>query len=253
MSTIDDPCLEVLKSKLSPESWTFRVAEAERQSELIKRILEHESTGASRSAAIRRVCPGDSMATWVPRIEKFERGGWQALINRRHVEAPARLTPEVESFILGLLSGDSQLRSQEIVRRVKVGLGKTIGESTVRYFLREKGLAQPRGRPTGQTRVEPLPLAGAEFLKAVEEEVGAVAKLTRDLQEAFEDLPAADGPLRDTLSNRDDHGRFLPAYNEYQAKADAEVAPKFRSVLETSGERDLQEMRTANCIERRSR
>ena len=246
MSIINDPCLEVLKKKLSPESWNSRVAEAERQADLIKRILEHESTGATRSAAIRQVCPGDPISTWNPRIEKYGRGGWQALVNRRHVEAPERLTPAVEGFILGLLSGDSQLRSLEIVRRVKGGLGMTIGGSTVRYFLREKGLAQPRGRPTGQTQAEPLPLAGAELLKAVEVEVGAVAKLTRDQMKAFEELPATDGPLRDTLSNRDDHGRFLSAYNEKQAKADAEVAPKFRSVAETSGERDLQEMRAAN-------
>ena len=70
--------------------------------------------------------------------------------------------------------------------------------------------------------------------------------LTRDLQDDMEQLPPPEGDLRDTMSNRDDHGRFLPEYNQGTSKNDERVAPKFRSVEVRRKEKDLPTMRTAN-------
>ena len=250
MPIIDDPRLISLQQKLSPERWSARVAEAERQEAIIERILAQEPERGSMKAAIEAVCPGDVTDTWCRRIRAWKEGGWQALVSRRHVEAAEKLTVEVRSFIRALLSLDPSLRSGELAERVGKSLGVSIGASTVRDFLREAGLAQPPGRPRAAERADELPLAGAELVLAVDDELGAMADLTRQLQCVLESLPAPGGELRDTESNRDDHGRFLPAYNEDQAKGEAAVAPKFRSVEQTRQERDLRAMRTANTSEK---
>lgn len=246
MPNLTDPRLIALRGVLSSESFSARIAEAERQSALVEAILAKEASGTNRAAAIRAVCPGESVKTWSQRVAKFERGGWQALVSRRYVRRAERITPRVEGMIRGMLEIDPTLRSHQLAAKVEKQTGVPIGASTVRDFLREAGLSQPEGRPRGRVRAEAHPLAGAELLLGVDIELGATAALTRELRATLEELSAPTGPLRDTLSNRDELGRFESAYNEGQAKGEAEVAPKFRSAEETRQERDLPKMRTAN-------
>lgn len=246
MPELTDPRLIALQGVLSSEFLSARIAEAERQAALVEVILAKEANGSNRAAAIREVCPGESVKTWSPRVAKYERGGWQALVSRRHVQATEKLTPQVQMAIRAMLETDKTLRSEELAKKVEKLCGFSIGASTVRGFLREAGLAQPRGCPGRRGRVEAHPLAGAELLLAVDIELGATRALTRDLRVELEELSAPTGPLRDTISDRDELGRFESAYNEGQAKGEAEVAPKFRAAVETREERDLRKMRTAN-------
>jgi transposase len=229
MRNITDPRLLVLKSHLTPEGWAARLAEADRQTGLVESILARQAAGSTRVAAVRELCPGEAVGTWQQRIEKYQQGGWETLVNRRYIKAPERLTVAVQGFIRGALAANPRLRSHEIAAAVREKLGGKIHPSTVRHFLQSEGLAQPEGRPRGSTRVEEVALAGAELILGVDIEVGAVAHLTQSLQGAMEGLPAPEGPLRDTHSNRDDHGRFLSAYNVGQAKGEAAVAPKLSS------------------------
>jgi hypothetical protein len=246
MLEITDRRLVALKGVLSEEIFNRRVTEALAQSGRIEAILAAVDRGRNRAAAIREVCPGEVAGTWAERVGKWQRGGWQALVNRRYVKGPEKLTPQVQGLIHGMLEMDPTLRSEELAEKVEKVSGIRIGASTVRGYLREEELAQPRGRPHGGTRAEAHPLAGAELLLGVDLELGATASLTRDLQAELEKLPEPTGPLRDTSSNRDPHGRFESAYNEGQVKGESAVAPKFRSAEETRRERDGRKMRTAN-------
>ncbi|MDI7269436.1 MAG: hypothetical protein QME96_15720, partial [Myxococcota bacterium] len=59
-------------------------------------------------------------------------------------------------------------------------------------------------------------------------------------------LPEEAGLVLDDRANRDERGRFLPSYNEGQAKGEAELGPKFETVDIRRAGRDLGAMRTAN-------
>lgn len=242
--------LERLRAALSPAEWERRNSVADAQAALLDQVVRLTAGGASGLAAIREVLPGEPTSTWVHRLASYRRHGRDSLIDRRcPQDRPETLvTSEVRAFVRGLLRARPELNAPEVGSEVAEGLGVRLKPSTVRQMLHDLGLSRPVGRPTRAVVPEPLPLAGAELLKAVDLELGAVAALTRDLQAAMEALvppPPEDG-VRDDSGNRDEEGRFLPAYNEARARTEPELGEKFDSVRIRSAGKDLPGMRTAN-------
>ena len=250
MDDIADPVLRELKAKLDPSQWARRVTQAAEQAVVCERIAALVGGGLSMRAAIQQACPGGLDPTWRDRVERYGRGGVEGLIDRRYVESEEKMTPLVQTFIRGLKAGRPELTSEEVAEAVSRHTGTPIAASTVRPFLAREGLSLPEGRPPGtrvgppaEVEVEPLPLAGAELLKAAAMEVGAVRQLTRDVSDALGKLPAPDpAEVLDDRGNRDDHGRFLSRYNDSQARGEAEVGPRFRGAAERRRHKDLREM-----------
>jgi len=205
--------------------------------------------GSSRKAALTEVFPGVPTSTGLSWLRKFERGGEEALIDRRLPKPHATVvTPEMMQMVRGMLTVDPTMRSPEL-REALARAGFEVGESTLREHLRAQGISQPSGRPqgrSGERKAEPLPLAGAELLKAVEEKLGAVRSLTEAMEQHMEQLPAPVGEVLDDRGHRDERGRFLPSYNEAKSRTEPDQGGKFDSVERRRGEKDLREMRVAN-------
>jgi len=250
------PDLVLLKSKLAPSVWEKRLRAAAEHGAVCARIVAAmEGERIPLGEAIRKVCPGAADATWRDRVERFREGGEEGLVDRRFVEADEKVTDAVKLLIRGIVLARPGITSHEVADLLTRQTGTPIAASTIRPFLGKEGLSRPEGRPPGTRigkapKVEPLGCAGAELLKAVAVESGAVQALTRALGEALEALPAPDPALVvDDRANRDDHGRFLPEYNAGQARGDAEVGPRFGPASERRKKKDLREMHVAKVSE----
>lgn len=242
--------LQLVRAALSPAEWARRVAAAGEQAALLDHVLQRTAEGMSATAAIRKVIPGKSVSAWCRRLVRYRELGREGLIDRRFPRRPPprQVTPEVQGFVRGLLRAKPALRGPQVQAEVAQALGVQLQGSTVRKLLQDLGLSHPVGRPSAVSRPEPLPLAGAELLKAVDLELGAVATLTCDLEAAMKALlpPSADEEVRDDTANRDEDGRFLSAYNQPKPRTVPELGERFDSVRTKAAGKDLPAMRTAN-------
>jgi len=255
---LTDPRLIELCSWLPAESWAKRVRAARDEAAGLDVLLERVRAGSSYTTAAREVCPDSHPSHTVARVRRYEKGGAQALIDRRRVRPKVKLTNEIKSAVRLLLKMYPEARTPKLCDAVESTMGVAIGESTMRDWLASEGLTHSVGRPSGSASgavgVTPLPLAGAELLKAVEEEIGAIAALTTAMGPVLEGLPKAIGEVRDDRAHRDEHGHFLPSYNEPQERTDPGLGPKFASVSERREGKDLRAMRVvSNSFETRYR
>lgn len=246
---LTDPRLRQIREALSPEAWQRRVDAARCRAGKYARVVELHAGGLSVSAALRAVFPDDHPETHRGMYGRYRDLGVEGLIDRRLVEAERKLTPEVEMYIRALLRVKPGTFSHEVHQAVVSEFGCEIGESTVRGFLTREGLSAAVGRPPSVPNVEvevtELPLAGAELLKAVDLELGATERLTGDIRRALEQLPAPVGEVRDDRAHRDEHGRFLPSYNEAESRRWPELGAGFESVALKRQDVDLRELRVA--------
>lgn len=249
VSSVD---LETLRSRLSPEEWQRRQQQADELAPLASRMEALRRGGLSERRAIRAVAPGDPETTWVARLKRFRAAGRDGLISRQMpAKQTPKLTPEVVVMVKTICGLEPELRSGSVQAKL-AALGVSISQTLVKRAMREAGVSHPKGsrsKSRAKAKVEALPLAGAELLKAVDLEVGATATLTRDLQAAFDALPDDDAPILEDTANRDERGRFLGSYNAEQAKQGAELGPRFASVDEKRHGKALSRMRTANSSE----
>ena len=244
-----DGQLERVRASVSAEEWARRVAEADRQAAVIARVLERVGGGATQAAALAEEAPGEHRTTWVARLRRYRANGRDGLISRIvSVKGKnGRITADVVTLVQGIVAGlGEDYTSEDVKQRLERVTGATWSVATVRRAMVRGGVARPEGRPPGRaSRPQPHPLAGAELLLAVDEEVGATAKLAEALHASLQALPAPDGPVRDDRANRDENGRFLPEYNAKPPRTQPELGGKFDSVgLHRKG-KDLQAMRVA--------
>jgi hypothetical protein len=244
-----DPQLEHVRASLSAAVWQARIAEAERRAAGFERVAEFVARGRSASAAIREVFPEAPLEGYRQVWRRFRDQGLCGLIDRR-LPRNDKLTPEVAGFITGFVGSRPPVVSRQVVEAVDEKLGVKVGGSTVRGYLRQHGMAAPTGRPAGRVpRVEPLPMAGAELLKAVELEVGAVRALTGDMARHLLTLPAPADGARDDRAGRDERGRFTAAYNAPGPRRWSALGDRFESVELRREGKDLPGMRAAMTSE----
>jgi len=245
-----DPRLKTLAAALSPELWEARVHAAQERAKQLDEVSRLCETGMSVSAALREVFPGVSVEARRPQHRRYREMGLEGLIDRRLVQRKRVITPEMGGFVEGLLLANPELRCHSVLDSLCRRFGVTIGQSTLQEYLRERGLAAPVGRPPkSETKVTPLEMAGAELLKAVEIELGAIWNLTIQMVAAFELLPPPASEVWDDRPGRDERGHFLPDYNVAKPRRWPELGEKFESVDLKRDTKDLSAMRAATTSE----
>lgn len=241
--------LERVRNSLTPAEWEQRNTNADVAAAVLDQVVARIEKGASVLSAIRDVVPGAKLTTWTHRLERYQRLGRGGLVDRRCIrDHHEKVSPEVQAFVRGLVRSKPELRGPDVRSEVKEVLGISLQPSTVRKLLLDLGLSHPVGRPVRGSRPTPLPLAGAELLKAMDLELGAVAALSRGIEAALDELtpPSVEDGVRDDSANRDEDGQFLASYNVPRARTEPELGQKFDSVRTRSAGKDLPAMRTAN-------
>jgi hypothetical protein len=250
--TLDD-----VESTLGAETLRLRLEAADREALVLDRVLELMREGLSRSAALRTVMPDCKVESQMKRLRAYQVGGGEGLVSRRYgPPAPLKMTAAVKGGLQVLAKSDPAAGAQVLAERLSAMFGISVAISSVHTALKELGLARPRGRrwpksvapaavETTAAELETLPLAGAELLKALDEHLGAVAALTASMGEHLDALSAPEGPVEDDGGNRDDRGRFLPAYNEPAARTEPELGARFNTAEKRRAVKDLPAMRVA--------
>lgn len=238
---------------LGADTLQLRQTAADREAEILDQVLIRVKAGLSRSDALRELLPGCMLESQLRRLRDYEAGGRDVLVSRRYgPPAPLKMTPEVKGGLRVLAISDPNAGSEVLAQRLSAMFDISVSMTLVQNTLKELGLARPPGRrwPLGTTvpeaeipMVEPLALAGAELLKAVEEEIGAVAAMTMAMGEWLDSLPPPDGPVEDDRGDRDEHGRFLKSYNRPEARTEPELGARFNSVVDQRVNKDLTSMR----------
>ena len=246
MDDITDPALIDLRSKLPTTTWQSRVENARVWAAVCERILARLAEGVVLGTAIGLEAPDRTDPTWRHRLERYQQGGWQGLIDRRLVAPPeTKLTERVQTFMMGLKVAIPSMPSEEIARQVQATLGVELAASTVRHWMADNDLHTPRAAAPPR-RVEELPLAGTELLKACDQHIGAVSALVDDLHHAMKALPVADpAAVVDDTANRDEKGRFLKDYNAKQGRDAHGLGWRFRAAAEVRLSRDLRALQVA--------
>jgi transposase len=245
-----------VEAALGADKFRARVAQAEAEAALLDRVLERALQGVSRSAAIRELLPGKPVESMLRRLRKYEEGGRDALVSHRYgPPAELKMTEQVKGGLRALALTDATAGSAILAERLSALFDISVSPSLVQEALQELGLARPRGRPwwraAGATAptaepeavVQQLAVAGAELLKAVDEDCGAVAALTKAIGAQLAALPVVEGPVEDDRADRDGRGRFLGSYNEPQQRLEPELGDKFNSVAARRAVKDLPAMR----------
>lgn len=242
---------------LGADALRAREAAADREAAVFDEVLSRISGGLSRSAAIREVLPGCKVESQIRRLRSYEAGGRDALVLRRYgPPAPLKMTPEVKGGLRVLAKSDPTAGSELLAARLSAMFGISVHATVVQTALHELGLARPRGRrwpreasPDAEADVPvvtALTLAGAELLKAVDEDIGAVAALTSAMSLRLDQLPAPAGPVEDDRGERDEWGRFLPTYNAPKPRTEADLGDRFNTATARGAVKDLRAMRVAD-------
>lgn len=251
-----DPDLRAIAERLPPETWAARVAAADEEARLLAAALERVRGGESRRVAFAELAPDGLYPSLVKRLQRFEEGGRDALIDRRAPRAyRQKVTDEVLGSVRVLAHLHPELHSAELAAKLQEVTGVALGGSTMREVLRELALPRRRGRPTGgggtggvavaaeeEVEVTVLALAGAELLIGLEAHVGAVRSLTEAVGRHLEALPAPEGEVADDRDHRDGQGRFQASYNRKDERTDPDLGARFGSVAEHRKTKDLPAM-----------
>jgi len=242
-------------AKLSSEEWAVRQEVANAEALALERALTRVRLGASRSAALRAELPDRPVASTLKRLRRFEEGGVDALVNLRlPVRRERKLNDAARGALRVLALEGPELGSEALAGKLFDLLGISVRPTAVQVAMRELGVARPRGRPSGKGRsssspeeevVIPLGLAGAELLKAVDQDLGAVEALTKAISTHLDKLPKPKGPVLDDNANRDKRGRFLPDYNRPDKRTHSELGQRFNTVEARRAQKNLPAMRVA--------
>lgn len=231
------PRLAVVKSRISPESWTARVEAARRDAGVLGAIAGRVDAGAKLSEAIRKEVP-KARRSWVVRHwQSYRHEGFEALIDERVPREP-KVAKESGPLIETAREANPKVTVDEvleILRRQKVQVLPS--PSTIKvHFSRVDGrrrYATEKARAAKE--VVELPLAGGELLRAAEVETGAISALTDEVLAIAEEAKEASGdrtPARD-VAHRDDRGHFTVTYNTKRRRKHGEaIAGYLRSAAQ---------------------
>lgn len=236
--------IQTLRRSLKPETWRKRVEAAEAQAAAIEAVEQARAEGATEPEALARFAPDWHRSTYHGRRRRYRAAGVEGLISGRKGAFPKTLTPEVRQAVCILRRLDPQVPVERIAEVVLAQTGVAVSITSIKRVLRAEGLNRP---PGGGLRhplpVEELQFAGAEFFKLGDQRLGYSNKLTEVLLALRDDVPepASDGgsPDEEAVGHRDERGHFTAAYNQAQAKGEADLGPAFRSVAEKRLETDL--------------
>jgi len=252
---LDDPRLRSIRDQLPDEVWEARVEAAKAEAAVFDVAAARIEAGEAAVRVLEELLPDKNAVHAVRRLRRYQREGIEGLIDRRFVKRTSKMTTEVQALVRGALAAAPELRSERLVELVRETLGAEVPGSTLRQWLREQGLSHRTGpAPAGEGErrravgAVALPNAGAELLKALDEQLGATAALTEAMTAALAELPAPTGPVRDDRPGRDGTGRFTAEYNALRERTDPELGAAFGSVEAQRLDKDLPRMRTAQTL-----
>ena len=238
----NSPALAVVKSRLSPTSWSARVEAARQGDEVLRRIEARVKQGATLNEATAAELP-KSRRSWVMgHWKRWRQEGLEALIDARLPREPT-LSRECEAIIQAARQADPTVTVARVLEILKEQRIKVLpSASTIkRHFARVDGRRKYAQRKAqAQEQVVELPFAGGELLLAAELESGAMAALTSEVEKiAMEAREASEGrePERD-VENRDRNGHFTATYNRKRRRKPGEqIASYLRSAEEKAAGR----------------
>ena len=232
------PELIRVKSRISAESWQRRVAQARRDEEQIKAILEEVARGWSLNGAIAKVLPVERRSWALRRIPSYREQGFEALIDTRVPREP-KVSVACRQAVQAAREAKPGLTTTEAIEILR---GQRISplpsESTIkREFARVDARKRYAGKKVAQaaTEVMELSFAGGELLVAAEAETGGIAALTDEVVALGERAKRASKgrtPTKD-VAHRDGHGHFTVTYNRRRRrKRGEEIASYLRTAEE---------------------
>jgi hypothetical protein len=185
--------LLIVKSRLSPTSWSARVEAAQRGNELLKRIEARVKQGATLNEATAAEAP-KSRRSWVMgHWRNWKQEGLEALIDARLPREPT-LSRECEAIIQAARQADPAVSVARVLEILKEQRIKVLpSESTIkRHFARvDKRRKYAEQKAQAKEEVIELPFAGGELLLAAEVESGAIAALTSEVEKLAEEAREA--------------------------------------------------------------
>jgi transposase len=228
--------LKRVQSRISPESWEKRVAEAKKAEEFVLEVEALVKGGSSLNTALAKVGAGaakrSSLLRWVTR---YRADGLEGLIDARTPREP-KLTEGCRRSIEALRQTSPRIDAETVATRLEEqGVTPLPSKSSIKKQFRLVDARQKYARAKGKEREDEvviLPLAGGELLLAAELETGVMAAVTDEVVAIGKEAKEAAGdavPAKDT-KGRDRKGHFTVAYNTARRrKPGEEIAPYLRS------------------------
>lgn len=230
------PELQIVRSRISAESWDARTDAARRDEQVMLRIAARVDAGEPLNHAIAaEVEP--SRRSWVMRRWRpFRQDGFEALIDSRVPREP-EVTRTFEAAIEAARTANPRVTVAQMLAILERQRGRKPlpSSSTIkRVFARvdeRRRYGEKKTRKAGYTF--DLPFAGGEFLLAAELETGGVAALTDEVESiAKETIEASKGQLPEQDTAFRERGRFTAEYNVRRRRQEEEIAEYLRSALE---------------------
>lgn len=236
------PNLNIVKSRISQQSWEDRVTKAQKGARALDKIAKRVSAGESLNQATRRVVP-TSRRSWVMRNwSKYMELGLEALIDTR-IPRDSRLSSMCGPIIEVARLADPKVtveRTLEILKDQKVGVLPS--RSTIEVHFRRADERQryrkKQSAAVEEEEVVELPYAGGELLLAAEMETGGMAALTEELVALGAEAKKASAgktPERD-VELRDERGRFTAKYNKRRRRKRGEAIASYLRPAADKGE-----------------
>ena len=173
--------------------------------------------GSSLNAAIRKAVPAKRRSWVIRNWHAFQREGFEALVDLRTPREP-ELSRACEGIIQAARETDPKVTAERVLEILRGQKLKDLpSRSTIwLHFARVDARSRyAKEKAQAAEKVEELPYAGGELMRAAEQETGAIAALTNEvktLAEEAEQASRGQTPARD-LAHRDDLGQFTGTYN----------------------------------------
>ncbi len=204
------------------------------------KVARHVSRGLSLNEAIRRSMPAGRRSWVIRNWAAYKRDGFEALIDRRTPREPV-LSRECEGIIQAARETDPEVTAGRVLEILQGRKLKNLpSPSTIwLHFARVDARTRyAKKKAQAVEKVEELPYAGGELVRAAELETGAIAALTDEVKVLAEEAELASKgrtPTRD-VEYRDDRGRFTDTYNRRRKRKAGQAIASYLRSAEEKGE-----------------
>jgi hypothetical protein len=218
--------------RLPQESRQERFAEALQRQRDIEAVRDSRNPAESERAAIERLTK-DSHSSFKRWQKRYAQYGFDGLVDWRLPCGVPSMPAKVQAAICTLRQADPNVDVETIVQHIARHHHFETSSTKVKRVLREAGLARRRGPAAGSSSAgeQHLELGGMKLVEVALQETGYLTAMSVAVQEEMAEVPRPEPASAVDTSDRDELGRFLPAYNErYRQGENDAIAPGFASV-----------------------
>ena len=206
----------------------------------MRKVGRRVAKGLSLNEAIRRSVPAKRRSWVIRNWQGYQREGFEALIDRRTPREPV-LSRRCEGIIQAARETDPKVTANRVLEILRSQKLKDLpSPSTIwLHFARVDARARHKKKKAGAVeKVEELPYAGGELLRAAELETRAIAALTDEVKALAEEAERASKgqtPARD-VAHRDERGHFTGTYNRKRRRKRGELIASYLRSAEEKAE-----------------